>query len=161
MDIHHKLIKYFQIMASKLTIILVVILLVLSCKRADNAWNEVKIMNETNDTILLNFRRITGTEEGLIYEILPKENYRLANAIYTSDFGIIEDNWGKEGDTIQIFNHDTTVILAKWGAPLRYLPDSIHSFYNKNSWVITNGGRKDKYVIATFTITEADFKKNE
>jgi hypothetical protein len=60
---------------------------------------------------------------------------------------------------MRVFRHDT--LMVKWGAPLRNLPDSIHSFYNENSWVITEGGRKNKYVIATFTITEDDFKKND
>ena len=137
------------------TVIIFSLLSLFSCKRADDAWNEIRIKNSTNDTILFVIKKKGGTENGLEYSIIPNDNYRLANATYTSDFGIIRDNWGNKGDTIEIYRYDT--LLVKWGGPLRYLPDSIHSFYNERSWVLEDGGQKNKYVIATFTITEEDF----
>lgn len=157
MDIQHKLIKYFQIMAFNKYIIVFILFLTVSCKRADDAWNEIQIENSTKDTIGLNFRRLGGTPSGFEHKIFPKDKFCYARAVHASDYDLIRDNWGRNGDTIEIFRNDT--LMVKWGAPLRNLPDSIHSFYNENSWIIENGGRKDKYIIATFTITEDDFKK--
>ena len=163
MDIQHKLMKPFLTMDSKLLLIILIIFILSfsACKRADDAWNKVVISNKTNELLILNISKKHISNVGEYFLIEPKNSIELANAIYTSDFGIIEDNWGMKGDTIEIFNHDTTVILAKWGAPLRDLPDSIHSFYNKNSWVIEQGGRKNKYTIITFIIEEDDLNKNE
>ena len=148
-------------MIFRIFIILLVIiqLLPISCKRAENAWNEINVENATQDTIVLSFRRVGGTPEGLSHKIFPQDIYRFAIAVYASDYDLINDNWGRNGDTIEIFHNDTS--LAKWGAPLRNLPDSIHSFYNENSWLIEQGGRKNKYVIATFTITKNDFMKDD
>jgi hypothetical protein len=144
-------------MNSKL--IILIILSFFSCKRAEDAWNEIRIMNETNDTLTLNISKKYISDIGEYFLIKPNKSIRIANATYISDFEIINSNWGDARDTIEIYRHDT--LLAKWGAPLRNLPDSIHSFYNKNSWVIEEGGRKNKYIIATYTIGEVDFKKGD
>ena len=119
--------------------------------KVDDAYNQIIICNNTVDTISFVIKKNTR----LYYPISPKENYILA-IDDISNFEIIENNWGKTGDTIEIYRNDT--LMVKWGAPLREMPDSIHDFYNKNSWILEEGGYKNEYIIATFTITEEDFK---
>ena len=128
-----------------------------SCKRSDDAWNEIRITNATKDTVSINFKREGGTLSGYTHKIQPCGNFIFSRAIYTSDYRtIIRNNWGRDGDTMTFVINDT--IIRKWGAPLCNLPDSIHGFYNENSWDITYGGYKGKFIRATFTVTEEDFK---
>ncbi len=141
-------------MGSKIFITGILILSLFSCKRSEDAMNQIRIFNKTNDTIVFFFKR----NYSHIDTIKPKDTFFFAMAVYISDYDIIEDNWCETGDTIGIQKLNDT-LTVKWGAPLRDLPDSIHSFYNKNSWVIEKGGLKNKWTIATFTITEDDFRK--
>ncbi len=159
MEIQHKLMKLLHIMDFKLFLISLFILLLTYCKRADNTWNEIRVNNTTNKVLVLNISKKYISDIGEYFLIQPNEKIILARAIYTSDYGIIRDNWGDKRDTIEIYNQDTTKIFVKWGGPLLSLSDSIHSFYNENSWSIESGGKNDKYIIATFTITEEDFIK--
>jgi len=49
--------------------------------------------------------------------------------------------------------------LASWSPPLVSLPNNINSFYNLNSWIIKNAGKRNKWEHATFVITNEDFAK--
>jgi hypothetical protein len=137
-------------------IVIVLLLLFTSCQRAADAWNEVRVKNDTDDTISIVFKRIGGTDNGRVYTVVPKEVHLLSRASYASDYEIIADAWGREGDTAKFYRNGS--LFKTWIAPLQDLPDSIHSFYNRNSWIIEEGGRKDKFVLATFTIINDDFE---
>ncbi len=59
-------------------------------------------------------------------------------------------------DAVMFYTKNDTVV---WHAPFKSLPDSIHSFYNENSWEISEYGcKKNRYVVASFTLRETDFK---
>jgi hypothetical protein len=157
MEKQHKLMKHFLVIVFKMSfIILITSFLLFSCKRADDAWNELNVRNATNDTLTLNISKRYISDVPMYYDLLPNKIFRLSIDESISGFDIIRANFGDKQDTIEIYRNDT--LMVKWGGPLRSLPDSIHSFYNENSWEITNGGQKNKYVIATFTITEDDFR---
>jgi hypothetical protein len=47
--------------------------------------------------------------------------------------------------------------LVSWSPPLLSLSDNINSFYNLNSWIIKNTGKRNKWEHATFVITKEDF----
>jgi len=119
--------------------------------------NKVVINNSTGDTL-----QFQGTKKYITD--LPGDNLDLypgMNNLYmdrkSSPFEMIERNLKYRGDTIEIIRKGYDTI--KWAAPLREMPDSVHHFFNKNSWEIKMGGHKDDWEIATFTLTEDDFKK--
>jgi len=158
MDIQHKLIKYFQAMVFNkkyLLVLLAVVSVICSCKRAEEATNRSYLVNNTNDTIYCKMFGYWPFAPSREY-VVPQEKILIGNGQYTQ-FEYIK-SLSNEGDSIVFYNKSDTVI---WYAPLQKLPDSIHSFYNENSWNIEYGGRNNKYEIATFTITEDDFKKND
>jgi hypothetical protein len=127
-----------------------------SCKREEDAWNEVKVINTTNDTLVLNLTKKYISDFGEKNTLYPDSEFLMARALYTSGFGIIEDDFGDSRDTIEIYRNDS--LFVKWGGPLISLPDSVHSFYNKNSWTTSRGGNKNKYEIIEFAIYESDLK---
>jgi hypothetical protein len=151
MEKQHRLTKHFLIMAFKISFIIFMIsLLLFSCKRADEAQHLSYLKNTTGDTIYFVWQDL---EPGLIY---PYGNVIFLSGVnYSSTIEYIKETYNKDGDTVMFYNSRDTV---KWRAPFRNLPDSIHSFYNENSWEITYGGNKNKYERATFTITEDDFR---
>jgi hypothetical protein len=126
-----------------------------SCKREEDSWNEVKVINSSKDTLILNLTKKYISDFGDKNTLYPNSEYLMARALYKSGFGIIEDDFGDSRDTIEIYRNDS--LLIKWGGPLLSSPDSIHSFYNKNSWKIILSGDKNKYEIILFTIYESDF----
>lgn len=70
----------------------------------------------------------------------------------------------KAGDSICVYSEDS-VLLQTWYAPLRTEDDSVHDFFNKNSWRITSetvgdGWRKTKdFYYYTFVIREEDLNR--
>jgi hypothetical protein len=157
-------------MVSKSIIItLFVILLSYSCKRNEEATNRLFVENATTDTIFLANKSHTGyvlfspseckefasSYQHSISEIIAQyydgvKVYKLANP--TSDSILIYDEGGVHQYYIEAMPKVT------WSPPLVSLPHENHSFFNINSWVITKGGLDDEWDIATFTITEDDFK---
>ena len=136
----------------RIIIFLSLIIFTLSCKRDIDATNQGYIINKSSDTIYCKMFGIWpfGTSEQYI---LPQQKILIGTGQYTQ-FEHIR-SLRNEGDSIMFYNKSDTVV---WYAPLKKLPDSIHSFYNENSWKIESGGRNNEYEIATFTITEDDFK---
>jgi len=158
METQKKLMKHSPFLVFKICIFILFLSILSGCfSRMDDAWNKLMINNISNDTIVLRFtKKYIMPESFSDMEFPPNKTKLLTRSLSASDFEIIKNNWGNEKDTIEI--HRYGKIYAKWGGPLLELPDSVHSFYNKNSWIISNGGRKDKYIIATFTLTDEDFK---
>ena len=151
MVIQYKLTKYSQIMGFKNIIVLLIFIFIFSCKKADDVQNHMYITNSTTDTVYCSMFGSWPFAPNDEY-ILPKQTI-LGSAGGQTVFEYIR-SLRNEGDSIVFYNKTDTVI---WRAPLLNLPDSIHSFYNENSWEITYGGKNNKYEIATFTITEEDF----
>jgi len=164
--------------SKKLFYIFFLLLFFSSClERNPEAVNNLFILNETKDTIFVaeKYRSSNRT-----YRMLqPKESRSLGGNYYQSVFDIIRETYQKLDIEIEVYklacpNCDGKEItdnysnpyfigpcLLSWSPPLVSLPDSIHSFYNTNSWVIKKGGHKNKWEIATFTITEKDLKQNQ
>ena len=119
--------------------------------------NQMIIHNTTSDTLLFqDTKKYISDIPGNRIDLLPgKIRINVHNRL--SAFEMIEEDWKYRGDTIEILRKGFKTV--KWGGPLRRMPDSIHSFFNKNSWEIEMGGHNDEYEIATFTFTEEDFKQ--
>ncbi len=161
METQKKLVRRLNIMIFNITCFLLFLVFLNGCfSRDEDAWNLLVIENKTENDLLLIIRKNDNYPNYHRKDsILARSKYNLNHSLSQSDFDMINENWGSSLDTVEIFCHDSSLI--KWGGPLLDLSDSIHSFYNKKSWVISNGGRKDKYIIATFTITDEDFKPEE
>ncbi|MCL2311085.1 MAG: hypothetical protein FWC41_01160 [Firmicutes bacterium] len=144
--------------------------------------NELRMSNATTDTIVFaeksgktgnsnyfmilpnQFKTLSIDHEKSIYEMIIQsyENYNIEIEVYKIACSSCE---GKEvRDASQGDEHHFYIELTpkvSWKPPLLSLPDSIHGFYNFNSWITTKGGRKNKWDRATFTITENDLKRND
>jgi len=153
------------------------------------AENELRIVNNTSDTLIIGYSRDWANasdyegEPSLVdkVELYPYENYRYCGMLNASLVKLLKGRSEDKRDTMKIYKavcetcegkliHDRggnltikmgEICYAKWGGPVVSLPDSIHTFYNTNSWVITTDGpKKRKRTIATFTITDEDLSQN-
>ena len=150
--------------------------------------NELRIVNSTGDTLIIGFARdwaypdnYDGNKPPLqdLVELYPEENFRYGGMLNASLTELLNGFSWDERDTMKIYKavcescggkliHDRggnltlfmgEICYVKWGGPVVTLPESVHSFYNTNSWVLkTEGKKKNKRTIATFTITEDDLK---
>jgi hypothetical protein len=144
--------------------------------------HQVRIANSTNDTLI--FSVITkhlcpscevAAEDA--WKLLPDDNIHIAAQPKMSGFDLLNDYCGSSLDTAMVYKiiDDTlnskklyvlnlynayyhVLPVVKWGGTLQDLPDSIHSFYNKNSWVFSKNPNNSKAEVITFTITEDDLK---
>ena len=135
------------------------VLIISGCwQRSPDFENQLFVENKTSDT--LHFRdskEYISDIPGYEIDLLIGQN-KIGSDYQNSSFEIIEKNWKYRGDTIEIIRKGYDTI--KWAAPLCEMPDSVHHFFNKNSWEIKMGGHKDDWEIATFTLTDDDFVKN-
>ncbi|MDR0207482.1 MAG: hypothetical protein LBI45_09540 [Bacteroidales bacterium] len=141
--------------------------------------NEIKIINATNDTIV--FAENNSKANYCYYFTLRPNEYRSMSAYDQGIYEMIIKNYQEYGTIIEIYKptcstcngvkvldawaaQDSFYIekspLVSWKPPLLTLSDSIHSFYNFNSWMISAGGKKNKWDRAVFTITKDDFETN-
>jgi len=159
MDKQHKSTKRSLTMGFKIICILIIIA-GSSCRRDDDAWNQLLVSNQLQDTLILQAtKKYLSANPGPQHVLLPKSVHILASSLHNSDLEMIHENWGNQGDTIEIYHKGE--LVTKWGGPLRSMSININHFFNEQSWIITKGGRKNKYTIATFTITESDLGKIE
>ena len=159
MDKQHKLIRRFRILVFSLLCSLF-ILAESGCRRDDDATNQLRINNQTQDTLILQVtKKYISDTPGYQHIMPPKHHYILTKSLHNSGLDIIQENWGNSGDTVEILKDG--IIIIKWGGPLRILHDTINHFFNENSWDITQGGKKCKWEIVTFTIYESDLGKIE
>jgi hypothetical protein len=172
-------------MASKIIIpvFLIILLVFTSCLSRDTeAENSLNIFNATEDTIIVAIKYRSSYR--LYHIIQPYECYRFGGNHTSSVFETIKERFeyldkeieiyklacdtcsgikiNDQGGTQNEFNFHYIEIQPRifWLPPLLYLPDSVHSFYNINSWVVKKGGRKNKWERATFTITKDDLKQS-
>ena len=153
--------------------------------------SEQYLINGTGDTLIMGvstsfpddypryFRKVT--------ELYPYEKRRITEGLGDlSVADMIRGVWSydEKRDTIEVYktvcdtcggtpisdNHYGggqilfmgNICYAKWGGPIVALPDSIHSFYNVNSWEVTEkGSGKHRCIIATFTVRPEDLKEIE
>ena len=159
MEKQHKLMRPFLSTAINIVFFLSIIA-GFSCSRNEDAWNQLVIENQLEDTLTLQAtKKYISDIPGPPHIIYPKSVYCLAQALHNSDMEMIRENWGNPGDTIEIYINGELVI--KWGGPLLDRGNTFNHFFNEQSWHIRKGGQKDKYTIATFSISETDLANIE
>jgi len=159
-------------MDSKKIIFLVIIgLFFSSCsKRNPDFHNEIGIFNSTGDTLIyteLNSYNLIYPfdydERALTKRPISEELYLIyeKNNIKFRVFKLACDTC----ESVEIIYSENKYFRIEpeprvvWEPPFVSLPDSIHSFYNLNSWVIEKGGNKNEYDKAVFTIRKKDLEK--
>lgn len=151
-------------------VILIVLMLMLTgCPPAAFDYSyQVFYRNETTDTILLIFGKDDADYnvdsltispmrdtffEGESWIGVYKDEDPLVHLLNQSTVPIM--------DQVRAYRHDS--LKVTWGGPGRNMPDSIHHFYNYNSWdswLLDEKGCCGETGIIMFTITEDDFVKN-
>jgi hypothetical protein len=144
-------------------IILVTLLLFNSCwTKHYDYWYQKRIKNNTVDTLLVLFGTNSEKYCGIdSIEIMPNSNY-----VFESSKGIDEGE-----NPIILFFSDASVSFTKqarvyrndslkvtWNGPAQEMPDSIHHFYNYNSWEQWMIDDEVYDGIVQFTIYESDFE---
>jgi len=188
MEIQHKSLPHLRKMGYRWAILFSLITFLLfsgfECGDREHS-NELYILNGTGDTIVFCISIVSPYDSTItlrdITEIYPHENFSWAGLENGSVADMIKAMTWWDTDTVKIFKTvcDTCggtpfysrvgdqklfrgdICYAKWGAPIVTLPADVYSFYNTNSWVIKDGGVKNKYIFATFTIREEDLQQNE
>ncbi len=156
MDIQDRLTIFLRNTVSKILTTMFCILLLSSCwEKSIEASNQTYLVNETDDTIYCRWG------DGVNLTLLDRE-YILPHERQFAGNGMTEFEYIRsllhQGDSVYVYTKYDTVV---WYPPLRKMPDSIHSYYNENSWEITKGGSKNKYTISTFRIYKSDFKNKK
>ncbi|MBN1926332.1 MAG: hypothetical protein JW798_10905 [Prolixibacteraceae bacterium] len=156
MDMQHKSRECLKIMVFSC---LFFILLFNSCWQRDPDFeNQVWINNETKDSLYYQLTQKYLRENSFINPTdLPPGLKRIGGHYKYKSLEIIGREHDNPGDTVEIYRNGE--LLIKWAAPFRYMPDSVHHYFNVNSWEIKMGGHDNEWEIATFTITEDDFKQ--
>ena len=145
-----------MIMDSKVLIIFVLFsLLLLIASSCDPGYHEYfAICNKTKDTI------VVCLNENIYKEWKGGFAPNQTSAFTELDNGssleselesLINDNY----QSFRVYRHDTC--LVHWEGKMQHLGDSIHNFYNYDSWTTVVTG---KYTLcSTFTITEDDLRQ--
>ena len=159
---------------------LFIVCTITSCLSRNKEYeNHLMIYNSTEDTIF--YAKKYRSSKRSFHLLEPYQCRSLGSNYYWSIFEMIKESYQKLDVEIEIYklSFDTCEKervcdgwisdensyyiepspIVTWSPPLVSLPDSIHSFYNINSWELVKGGNENKWVIATFTITEEDLKK--
>ncbi len=133
----------------------IIILFTVSCNK-NKLEHEVWIYNGTNDTVDCNLGE-TGLFEVNKFSLSPFERKLVNIDKKRSIFDILND---ENITSVSFYNQKTTVI---WKPPLQDESHKGHDFFYVNSWIMDNTYhntlfKSKEYVIATFTITDYDFK---
>lgn len=148
--------------------------------KEDDYYYQIGLQNNTEDTLLVSFYNggfisVADIEEQMLYpdsiKLLPGSGVMAnENAIKTvfSEWDGIDSCWlyKYDNDLENAYLHNFNSLyypnrnkLANiWDAPFTYMPDSIHHFFNYNSW---KSWLEDDFMgIVMFTIEESDFKSD-
>ena len=157
-----------------------------SCWDPDNeSIHQLRIANNTDDTIVfaLVVRHLCPSCEVAAEDtwgLAPTGNIHIATDVKLSGFDLLNNYCGSYLDTAIVYKVTNDSLtgkkfytasgeyyyaspLVRWGGPLLNLPDSIHSFYNENSWFFEKNpnDNKGKKIMATFTVRPEDLKEIE
>jgi hypothetical protein len=144
------------------------------------------VKNATTDTIIMAVTADAGYGQHYeYYSLLPNDPLLLASrgGRTSKSYSIeetIRDAYERLGRTIEVYrltcdtcegiiitdNYSDQYYIEKnplvsWLPPLTSLSDNTNSFYNLNSWIIKNTGKRNKWEHATFVITKEDFSTNK
>jgi len=118
--------------------------------------------NNTSDTIEL---ILIPHQPQKFIRILPGATYREEGSFgvdYEEDVimdGLFSTEDNRYWNEISIRWHDS--LMHTWYGPVKDLHDSIHSFFNKNSWDVTGPKPNETVGKVQFTIIESDLIENE
>ncbi len=133
---------------------LTIILFSFSCRKYPFR-HEVWIYNATNNIIDCKLGD-PGPFETNNFTLPPFEKKLIYTDKHNDIFEVLSNN--NNVTSVSFYNQKDTVI---WNPPLQEVDIIEHNFFNKRSWIIDNSFIRNKeFVIATFTITEDDFKKD-
>ena len=165
--------NYVEVMDSKKIIFLVIIgLFFSSCEKPNPDFhNEIGIFNSTGDILIFSEYKSWDFYQPIYpgYALMCLTKLPISEELYL----VYEKNNIKfrvfklacdTCESIEIRYSDRYYRIepeprVEWVPPFVSLPDSIHSFYNLNSWVIEKGGNKNEYDKAVFTIRKKDLEK--
>lgn len=156
------LIKYILIGHKILYLFFILPVTLTSCwEKKHDYFYEIKFKNVTSDTLLL----VLGVSDSDYYpdSIIIQPNFD-TNAEFLGGFNVDEGEnivinmfYGSNKPFIEqarVFRNDS--IKVTWNGPAREMADSIHHFYNYNSW--DSWLVDDDDGIVMFTIYESDLK---
>lgn len=177
---------YLQAMGSKFIVLVCFITLFSSCWEPDQeSIHQLRIINNTSDSLVfsLALRHLCPSCEVIAedaWELFQNDNIRIAAHEKLSGFDLINYYCGSYLDTAIVYkivsdtlnskklitlsgNSYYVLPLVSWGGPLKKSSNEVHSFYNENSWIFSKNpnDNKKRKIVATFTITEEDLKRNQ
>jgi len=157
MEKKQKLMMFLKTMVFKFFWAIVFLLFNGCWSRNPDFENQLWIKNETHDTLYFQVTKKYIREDSYVDEkyLVPGLNKIGEHDDYLA-MNLIDYLYKYRGDTVEIVRKGYQTI--KWAAPLREMPDSVHHFFNETSWEVKMGGHKEEWEIATFTLTDEDFK---
>lgn len=120
--------------------------------------HEIIIYNVSDKVVLL---EIPTGDKGRQKIRIPLINVTLFTSEDVYGFDLLKINLQSE-DSVCLYSEDT-ILLKTWYGPLQTQADSVHNFFNKNSWMIENQiyritQKKEKdYFWYYFIIMDEDF----
>jgi len=146
-------------------ILIVLMLMLTGCPPAAFDYNyQIFYRNETTDTILLIFGKDNAENYVDSLLITPMRDTFIEgdgiNGVYNGEDPIeiiFSGGYRPLEEQVRVYRHDS--LKVTWDGPARYMSDSIHHFYNYNSWDSWLLDEKNKYGatgVVMFTIYESD-----
>lgn len=144
---------------NKIVLSLMIVILLTTCE-SPKPKHEIIIYNVSDKVVLL---EIPTRDKGRQKIRIPVINVTLFKSEDVYGFDLLKMNLQSE-DSVCLYSEDT-ILLKTWYGPLQTQADSIHSFFNKNSWMIENQNykitqKKEKdYFWYYFMIMDEDFNE--
>ena len=117
-------------------------------------YEDFAICNNTKDTIVVCLNENIYKEwKG---EFVPKQTIAFSEVDHGSSLkSTLERVINNSYHSFRLYRHDTC--LVHWNGKMQHLGDSIHNFYNYDSWTTMVTGKYS--LCSTFTITEDDLRQ--
>lgn len=142
-----------------------IIVLLQSCAlfnwdKEDDFYYRMLVWNNTNDTLILVFNDSIVNNSIYNYTIFPNDTADLENNAKGVNKGqdaieaMFSDNKHDYYSIVSVFKNDR--LLKTWKGPLSAQSDSIHHFFNYNSW--DSWLINDNEGVVFFSIEESDIK---
>ena len=164
--------------SNKIILLVIIGLFFSSClRRNPDFYNEIGIYNSTKDKLIYLEKTIKNGSTLYSFQPIATLDYHCRDLKKYSISEMLYERYEKQNiifsvyklacdtcESIEIRYSDSYYRIepeprVEWVPPFVSLHDSVHSFYNLNSWVIEKGGNKNEYDKAVFTIRKEDLEK--